>query len=275
LDPVLEGGTMIKLGIAGVCGRMGSAILKLALVDPDFTVNGALEREGHPMLGKGLDMVVPGAPGACRVNDDPAHTINNIDVLIDFTEPASTLQHFRLVAAKGKAMVVGTTGFSREAVQEISNAAGVRAVISPNMSIGVNLMFDLVRRAASALTNDYDVEIVEMHHKWKKDAPSGTAARLRQMVEAGRPDTAWSQVSGREGIVGERKPEEIAVLAVRGGDIVGEHTVFFAGLGERVEITHRAYSRENFARGALLAAKWLANQPPGIYDMSHVLGLKS
>jgi 4-hydroxy-tetrahydrodipicolinate reductase len=194
-------------------------------------------------------------------------------LFIDFTEPASTLRLFRLAAAEGKAIVVGTTGFSREALREIGETPGARAVISPNMSIGVNLMFDLVRRAASALTQDYDVEIVELHHKWKKDAPSGTAVRLRQMVEQGRPERAWNYVSGRDGIVGERKPDEIAVLAVRGGDIVGEHTVFFAGLGERVEITHRAYSRDNFARGALLAAKWLVQQPAGIYDMRNVLGL--
>lgn len=264
---------MIRLGVAGVCGRMGNAILKLALSDADFAITGAAEREGHPSIGKGLDAVMPGAPSACGITDDFTQVIENIDLLIDFTEPASTLRLFRLAAARRKAIVVGTTGFSKEALREIGETPGARAVISPNMSIGVNLMFDLVRRAAFALTRDYDVEIVEMHHRWKKDAPSGTAVRLRQMVEQGRPDNAWSYVSGREGIVGERKPEEIGVLAVRGGDIVGEHTVFFAGLGERVEITHRAYSRDNFARGALLAAKWLVQQQPGIYDMHNVLGL--
>jgi len=216
---------------------------------------------------------MPGAPAACLIVDDFTQAIKTVDLFIDFTEPASTLRLFRLAAAEGKAIVVGTTGFSREALREIGETPGARAVISPNMSIGVNLMFDLVRRAASALTQDYDVEIVELHHKWKKDAPSGTAVRLRQMVEQGRPEHAWNYVSGRDGIVGERKPDEIAVLAVRGGDIVGEHTVFFAGLGERVEITHRAYSRDNFARGALLAASWLMQQPPGIYDMRNVLGL--
>jgi 4-hydroxy-tetrahydrodipicolinate reductase len=170
-------------------------------------------------------------------------------------------------------MVIGTTGFPRNAFQEISRMAGARVVISPNMSIGVNLMFDLVGRAASALTADYDVEILELHHKWKKDAPSGTAVRLRHVIEAARPATPSFQVSGRDGMVGERKPGEIGVLAVRGGDIVGEHTVFFVGLGERLEITHRAASRDNFARGALLAAKWLTRQPPGVYDMKDVLGL--
>jgi 4-hydroxy-tetrahydrodipicolinate reductase len=264
---------MVKLAIAGVCGRMGSAILKLALSDPELEVAGGLERKGQPMIGKGLEVALHGAPTDCNIGDDPAKAIDLADVVVDFTEPASTLEHFRLAAAGRKAMVIGTTGFSQDVLQEISRTAGARVVLSPNMSIGVNLMFDLVRRAASALTADYDVEILELHHKWKKDAPSGTAVRLRQLVEAARPATPSVQVSGREGIVGERKPGEIGVLALRGGDIVGEHTVFFAGLGERVEITHRAGSRDNFARGALLAAKWLFRQPPGVYDMKDVLGL--
>jgi 4-hydroxy-tetrahydrodipicolinate reductase len=264
---------MIKLAIAGICGRMGSAILKLALSDAEFEVVGGLERKGHPMVGKGLDVVVPGAPAACNVGDDPARVIDLADAVIDFTEPASTIELFRLAAARRKAMVIGTTGFSQNLLQEISETGGARVVMSPNMSIGVNLMFDLVRRAASALTADYDVEILELHHKWKKDAPSGTAVRLRHEVEAARPAMPSFQVCGREGMVGERKPGEIGVLAIRGGDIIGEHTVFFAGLGERLEITHRAASRDNFARGALLAAKWLFRQPPGVYDMKDVLGL--
>jgi 4-hydroxy-tetrahydrodipicolinate reductase len=264
---------MIKLAIAGVCGRMGSAILKLALSDPEFEVAGGLERKGHPMVGKGLDVALREVDAACIIGDDLARVIDLADVIVDFTEPASTFEHFRLAAARRKAMIIGTTGFSRDALLEISRTAGARVVISPNMSIGVNLMFDLVRRAASALTADYDVEILELHHKWKKDAPSGTAVRLLQVIETARPATPSFQVSGREGMIGERKPGEIGVLAVRGGDIVGEHTVFFAGLGERLEITHRAASRDNFARGALLAAKWLTRQPPGIYDMKDVLGL--
>lgn len=264
---------MIKLAIAGICGRMGSAILKLALSDPELEVTGGLERKGHPMIGKGLEVALHGAPTDRSIGDNPAKAIDLADVVVDFTEPASTLEHFRLAAAGRKAMVIGTTGFSQDALQEISRTAGARVVLSPNMSIGVNLMFDLVRRAASALTADYDVEILELHHKWKKDAPSGTAVRLRQLVAAARPATPSFQVSGREGMVGERKPGEIGVLALRGGDIVGEHTVFFAGLGERLEITHKAGSRDNFARGALLAAKWLFRQPPGVYDMKDVLGL--
>ncbi|HME42435.1 MAG TPA: 4-hydroxy-tetrahydrodipicolinate reductase [Syntrophorhabdales bacterium] len=264
---------MIRLAIAGVCGRMGSTILKLALSDPEFEVAGGSERKDHPMLGKGLDAVQPGASTLCRIGEDLAPIIDLADVVIDFTEPASTLDHFKLAADKGKAIVIGTTGLPQSALQEISRAAHARVVMSPNMSIGVNLMFELVRRAASALAADYDVEILELHHKWKKDAPSGTAVRLRHVIEAARPGTSSYQVSGRDGMIGERKPEEIGVFAIRGGDIVGEHTVYFAGLGERLEITHRASSRDNFARGALLAAKWLFHQPAGIYDMKDVLGL--
>jgi len=264
---------MIKLAIAGVCGRMGSAILKLALSDPAFEVAGGLERKGHPMVGKALDALLSGVPPSCRISDDMAQVIDRADVLVDFTEPAATLEHFRLAADRGKAIVIGTTGLSQNAIQEITKATGARVVQSPNMSVGVNLMFALVQQAASALTADYDVEILELHHKWKKDAPSGTAIRLRQVIEAARPETTSIHVSGRDGLIGERKPGEIGVLAIRGGDIVGEHTVFFAGLGERLEITHRASSRDNFARGALLAAKWLTRQPPGLYDMNHVLGL--
>ena len=264
---------MIRLAIAGICGRMGSTILKLALSDPEFEVAGGSERKDHPMLGKGLDAVQPGGSTLCRIGEDLAPIIDLADVVIDFTEPASTLDHFKLAADKGKAIVIGTTGLPQSALQEISRAAHARVVMSPNMSIGVNLMFELVRRAASALTADYDVEILELHHKWKKDAPSGTAVRLRHVIEAARPGTSSYQISGRDGMIGERKPEEIGVFAIRGGDIVGEHTVYFAGLGERLEITHRASSRDNFARGALLAAKWLFRQPSGIYDMKDVMGL--
>jgi 4-hydroxy-tetrahydrodipicolinate reductase len=263
---------MIKLGIVGVGGRMGGAILKLAAVDADFTVVCGLEKKAHPMVGRPLNALASGVSSS-PVTDDLTRVVDAIDVLIDFSQPDSSLEHFRVASAQGKALVIGTTGFSAAALAEIKNHAGARVVFSPNMSIGVNIMFDLVSRAARALGPDYDVEIVEMHHKWKKDAPSGTAVRLRDMVEQARPEQKWAPVSGREGIVGERKPEELAVLAVRGGDIVGEHTVFFAGLGERVEITHRALSREIFARGALVAAKWIVAQPPGMYDMKAVLGL--
>jgi 4-hydroxy-tetrahydrodipicolinate reductase len=264
---------MIRLAIAGICGRMGTAIAKLAISDPEFQLIDGLERPGHPTVGKRLGDVLAGAPSSCRISDDMAGVIDRADVVVDFTEPASTIEHFKLAAVQRKAIVIGTTGLPQNTLRKIAETHGARVVMSPNMSIGVNLMFDLVQRAASALSDDYDVEILELHHRWKKDAPSGTALKLRQIVEAARPQTPAIAVSGREGIIGERKLGEIAVLAIRGGDIVGEHTVFFAGSGERLEITHRASSRDNFARGALLAAKWLMNQPAGVYDMKNVLGL--
>lgn len=263
---------MIKLGIAGVAGRMGSTILRLAVTDPEFLVVCGLEKKGHPMLGRPLAALASGAP-SLLITDDLSPAAHDLDVLIDFTQPDSSLDHFRVATAHGTAMVIGTTGFSPAALEEIRTNPGARVVISPNMSIGVNVMFDLVSRAARALGQDYDVEIVEMHHRWKKDAPSGTALTLRTKIEEARPDRKWSPVAGRDGMVGERRPEELGVLALRGGDTVGEHTVFFVGLGERVEITHRALSREIFARGSLVAARWLMSQPPGVYDMKAVLGL--
>ena len=149
----------------------------------------------------------------------------------------------------------------------------MKVVISPNMSIGMNVLFDVANKVASVLKEGYDVEIVEMHHRWKKDAPSGSALRIKDAIETAKPDRKWTEVFGREGITGERKTEEIGIMSLRGGDVVGEHTVFFAGMGERLEFTHRAFSRDNFARGALLAAKWLIRQPYGIYSMKDVLGL--
>ncbi|OPY70511.1 MAG: 4-hydroxy-tetrahydrodipicolinate reductase [Syntrophorhabdaceae bacterium PtaU1.Bin034] len=263
---------MVRLVITGVCGRMGGAILKLASLDTEFRITHVIEAANHPLVGKRLD--VQGRPGlSFPVEDDMESAIDDADVVVDFTETNSSLRNFRLAATKRKAIVIGTTGFSSEALAEMRNTAQARAVISPNMSIGVNLLFNLVERAARVLGTDYDAEIVELHHKWKKDAPSGTAVRLRDVIENADPGRNWTEVTGRNGMTGERKFDEIGVFAVRGGDTVGEHTVFFAGIGERVEITHRAYSRDNFARGALAAAKWIVKQERGIFDMNDVLGL--
>jgi 4-hydroxy-tetrahydrodipicolinate reductase len=251
---------------------MGSAILRLAAADPDLSVAHILEAQGHPLVGQQIP--VPGAAGRSLILEDDAEAaIGDCDVVIDFTLPEASVNHFRLAAEKGRAIVIGTTGIPAEALSRMKQTAGSRAVISPNMSIGVNLLFSLVARAAQVIGKDYDTEIVELHHKWKKDAPSGTALRLKEMVTAAGPERHWTEVTGRKGIIGERTPDEIGVMSVRAGDIVGEHTVFFAGIGERLEITHRAYSRDNFARGSLTAAKWLVNRPEGIYDMADVLGL--
>lgn len=267
---------MTRIIVTGVSGRMGGAIVRLALVDPELRVTAVLEAKGHPSIGKSLSAIVgnTGAPDGIQVLDNLSAVIDECDVVVDFTTPVASFDYFRLACDHDKAIVIGTTGFPQEVIEAMRCAPKAKVVVSPNMSIGVNLLFNLVERAARALGPEYDAEIVEMHHRLKKDAPSGTAIRLRDALEAGRPDANWREVTGRQGIWGERKPEEIGVFAVRAGDIVGEHTVFFAGQGERIELTHRANSREIFARGALTAAKWLNQQnAPGIYDMKDVLGL--
>ncbi|HUJ69512.1 MAG TPA: 4-hydroxy-tetrahydrodipicolinate reductase [Syntrophorhabdales bacterium] len=264
---------MIRIIVAGACGRVGAAVLRLAAADPDFVVTHLLEAKGHRLIGTRID-----APGEKKtgylLEDDLAGCIDDCDVIIDFTEPKATVAAFGLAVPKNKAMVIGTTAIPQESLDAMRKTPGARAVISPNMSIGVNLLFSLTEKAAAVLGKGYDAEIMEMHHRLKKDAPSGTALKLREMIKGADPGRPWIDVTGRQGMVGERKPDEIGLFALRGGDIVGEHTVFFAGPGERLEITHRAYSRENFARGALVAARWIVGKEPGIYDMAEVLGLK-
>ncbi|MCX5813194.1 MAG: 4-hydroxy-tetrahydrodipicolinate reductase [Proteobacteria bacterium] len=264
---------MVKIIITGVCGKVGSTILKLALNDKDFAVVGAVEAKTHPMVGKGLDRVAVKTGNPLNIEGNLANIIKKCDVVVDFTEPKVSLEHFRLVRESKKAIVIGTTGFSENALAEIKGVRDTRVVISPNMSVGMNLMFEIVDKLSRIMKDDYDIEIVEMHHRMKKDAPSGTAVHLKDIVEASEPARNWVEIFGRKGIIGERKREELGILALRGGDVVGEHTVMFAGVGERLEVTHRAYSRENFARGALLAAKWLSGQTDGVYSMKDVLGI--
>jgi 4-hydroxy-tetrahydrodipicolinate reductase len=264
---------MIKLIITGACGRMGRTILQLAACDPAFIVTHIVEVATHPLSGTSID--VAGVAGASfPLEDSLARVVGDADVIIDFTEAEASLFNFRIASEEGKAIIIGTTGIPAETLSEMRRFTEAKAVISPNMSIGVNLLFTLAERAARALGRDYDTEIIEMHHKWKKDAPSGTAVRLKDLITGTAPDRRWVEVTGRHGMTGGRKSDEIGLLSLRGGDIVGEHTVLFAGIGERLEITHRAYSRENFAHGALTAAKWIVHQKNGIYDMGDVLGLK-
>jgi len=264
---------VIRLIVTGACGRMGTAVLKLAAGDPDFKVTHILEARAHPLMGTRVD--VPGVKGVSfLLEDDLGACIDDCEVIVDFSEPGAAQAFFGLAASRGKAMIIGTTAIPPGVLEEMRKTRGARAVISPNMSIGVNLLFSLTGRAAAVLGKGYDAEIVEMHHRLKKDAPSGTALRLRDAIKGAEPGRPWIDVTGRHGLVGERKADEIGLFALRGGDIVGEHTVIFAGPGERIELTHRAYSRENFARGALAAAKWIVRQGSGIYDMADVLGLK-
>ncbi|HEX6210390.1 MAG TPA: 4-hydroxy-tetrahydrodipicolinate reductase, partial [Methylomirabilota bacterium] len=209
------------------------------------------------------------------ITSDPATAITAGRVLVEFSVPEASLEHLRLVAAAGACAVIGTTGFSPAQRAEIE-ALGRRAAImqAPNMSVAVTLAFKLLPIMARALGDDYDVEITEIHHRFKKDAPSGTAVRMAELVaEALGRDLGAVGVYGRQGLPGERTPKEIGVMSLRSGDVVGEHTVSFGSLGERLELTHRAHSRDTFARGALRAARWVAGRPPGLYSMADVLGL--
>jgi 4-hydroxy-tetrahydrodipicolinate reductase len=264
---------MVKIIITGACGKVGKTILNLALNDKEFSVTGLLETKTHPMIGKSIVNTEGITKDLLYIEGNLANIINECDVIIDFTEPGASLEYFRLARENKKAIVIGTTGFPESTLTEINKANDARVVISPNMSVGMNLMFQIVEMLSKTMKDDYDIEIVEMHHKMKKDAPSGTAVKLKNLIEASEPERNWIETFGRNGITGERKKEELGIHAIRGGDIVGEHTVMFAGIGERLEITHRAYSRENFARGALLAAKWLNSQNVGIYSMKDVLGI--
>ena len=246
----------IKLVISGIAGRMGSRIASLALADSVFTVAGALEASGHPALGQDAGAVLGGKSLGVRVSDDAAAALRTGDVLIEFTQPQPTLEHLRLARSAKKSVVIGTTGFSDQERAAIADAAKeIPIVFSPNMSVGVNLLFELAQIAAQRLGLSYDVEVVEAHHKHKKDAPSGTAKRLVEALAHGR----------------KQPVENIPVHAIRAGDIIGDHTVVLAGPSERLELTHRAQSRDVFAQGALKAAQFVVAQPPGLYDMSHVL----
>jgi 4-hydroxy-tetrahydrodipicolinate reductase len=264
---------MVKLIITGAAGKVGTAIIKCALEDTDFEIVGLVETKTHPDIGKPSVIMAGKTDKPLLIEDSLEKVIEKGDVVIDFTEAKASMEHFRTAKQHGKAHVIGTTGFSNDALAEIHSAKDMKAVVSPNMSIGMNVLFDVANKVAGVLKEGYDVEIVEMHHRWKKDAPSGSALRIKDSIEATKPDQKWIEVFGREGITGERKAEEIGIMTLRGGDVVGEHTIYFAGMGERLEFTHRAFSRDNFARGALLAAKWLARQPYGIYSMKDVLGL--
>ncbi|MFH1368360.1 MAG: 4-hydroxy-tetrahydrodipicolinate reductase [Elusimicrobiota bacterium] len=262
----------IKITVCGAAGRMGNAILRLAATGDQFVITGAVESSGHPSIGSPL---VFAGTEAGEITGDFGTAAKKADVIIDFTAVMATLDHLAVAEKLRKPIVIGTTGFKQAEIAEVRKASlKIPVVFTPNMSVGVNALFNLVKEAASAVP-DYDVEIVELHHNQKKDAPSGTAARLAKIIaDTLKRNLEKVGIYGRQGIVGARKKEEIGILAVRGGDIVGEHTVYFVGPGERIELTHRLQSRDALAAGALVAAKWLAKQKPGLYDMQDVLNLK-
>lgn len=239
-----------------------------------IVINGAKGRMGHALIdaaGKmGIDVV-----GTTDAGDHLGSAITGCDAIIDFSAPQATRGVIETAVLRNKALVIGTTGHSASDRKALLNAAAkIPCVWSGNYSVGVNLLFALTRRASSVLGDDYDAEVIEMHHRFKKDAPSGTAARLLEIILEERKLTADSLRHGREGITGERSNSEVGIHSLRGGDVVGDHTVMFAALGERLELTHKASDRGIFARGALRAAQWVVCQKPGVYDMQDVLGLK-
>ena len=264
-----------RLAIAGVSGRMGRTLLEAIAADPDCALAGAVDRADSPMIGQDAG-VVYGAVTGVQVGDNIESALNSAQVLIDFTRPEASLAYLDACVAHKKSMVIGTTGFDAEGTARIQAAAQqIPIVFAPNMSVGVNLLMKLAELAAQVLHEGYDIEIIEAHHRHKVDAPSGTALGLgRAVANTLQRDLATCAVYGREGVTGERAPDSIGFSTVRGGDIVGDHTLLFAGIGERVELTHKASSRATFAQGALRAAKWLQGKAPGLYDMRDVLNLK-
>ncbi len=256
---------------------MGSRILNALRAEEDFAVTGAFEKPDSPQVGLDAGLLSGAGPLEVTISAGIEQALaRGADVVIDFTAPAASLHHAKVCAERGVGLVVGTTGFSAQAKAELAgHAQRVPILMAPNMSVGVNVLFRLVAQAAHALGSSYEVEIVEMHHRAKKDAPSGTALRLAEVAaDALGFDARTSTVYERHGEVGARKPGTIGVQTVRGGDVVGDHTVFFFADGERLELTHRASSRDNFARGAVRAARFLAGKKPGLYDMQDVLGFR-
>ena len=265
----------MNIAIAGSSGRMGRALLEAVERAPDMRVGAALERTGSPYLGKDAGELI-GAPCGVAINDDVAGALDGSDVLIDFTRPEGTLAHLVFCRAKGMKMVIGTTGFSADQKEELQAAAReIPIVFAPNMSVGVNITLKLLEMSARVLNEDYDIEIIEAHHRHKVDAPSGTALLMGEVVaRALGKNLSEVAIYSREGHTGERVPGAIGFATIRGGDIVGDHTVMFAGTGERIEISHKASSRATFAQGALRAARFLGNKQSGLFDMQDVLGLR-
>lgn len=267
---------MIEVVVSGAAGRMGGRIVALVKESADLHLAGALERPGHPALGRDAGELAGVGSVGVPVSADPTPLLTRDRVIVEFTTPEATLEHLRVASKVRARAVVGTTGFSKVELGEIETfSREIPLVVAPNMSVGVNLTLKILAQVASALGEDYDVEITEIHHRGKKDAPSGTALKMAEVIaQALGRDLGRVAVYGRQGMTGERSAQEIGVLSLRAGDVVGEHTVIFGGLGERIEITHRASSRDTFARGALRAVRFVAQVAPGLYSMQDVLGLK-
>lgn len=267
--------TTLNIAIAGSSGRMGRVLLEAVMQAEGMRLCAALDQAGSPYLGRDAGELIGPACGV-HITDDAALALPGCDVLIDFTRPEGTLMHLDVCRTERVKMVVGTTGFSVKQKEEIRAASQyIPIVLAPNMSVGVNVTLKLVELAARVLREDYDIEIMEAHHRHKVDAPSGTALRMGEVAaEARGKNLSEVAIYGREGITGERVPGAIGFATVRGGDIIGDHTVLFAGPGERMEISHKAGSRTTFAAGALRAARFLAHKESGLFDMQDVLALR-
>ncbi len=264
----------MKIGICGICGRMGIAILEVAL-ERGHELTAAFDSPDSPCNGKDVNNLIHGNPLGIEVAPINTAQVSASDCIIDFSTPAATMKLIDEAVAHGVPLVIGTTGFADDQREKIEKAAEkIPVVFAPNMAVGVNMLFKLTEVAARALGPDFDVEIVEAHHRFKVDAPSGTAKKLVDIIRDNMDGMADAkEVTGRSGMTGERTSREIGVMALRGGDIVGEHTVYFAGQGERVELTIRSTSRETYARGAVIAAEFTAGKENKVYSMFDVLGL--
>ena len=266
---------MLKVVIAGCSGRMGHALLEGVFADAELALHGALDRADSPQIGRDAGEQF-GKKTGVLISHDVDAALKGADVLVDFTRPEPSLVYLAACQKAGVNMVIGTTGFTSEQKDIIAKVAkDISVVFAPNMSVGVTLLINLVQAAAKVLSEGYDIEVIEAHHRHKVDAPSGTALRLGEAAASalGR-NLEECAIYGREGVTGERDPSTIGFATVRGGDVVGDHTVLFAGIGERVELTHKASSRATFALGALRAGKFMQNKKSGLFDMQDVLGLK-
>jgi 4-hydroxy-tetrahydrodipicolinate reductase len=264
----------VKVGVVGCAGRMGQMLLKMLINAPGIVVVGGTERRGSIALGQDIGALAGADPLGISVGDDPSLLFDTSDVVVDFTNPTATVSHAQMAARTGCALVIGTTGFDNDQLNALYRAAQrAPIVLAANMSLGINLLQQVVEEISRILDTDWDIEIVEMHHRAKIDAPSGTALALGEAAARGRGQQL-RRISrrSRDGQVGPRVKGEIGFAALRGGDVVGDHTVIFAADGERVEITHRAASREIFARGAVKSVLWAAGKKPGLYSMRDVLG---
>ncbi len=267
--------TALRVCVAGASGRMGQMLVEAVRASDDCILSGALDVAGSPAIGQDAAGFSGQASGVA-ITADLAAGLSGSRFLIDFTRPEGTMAHLRECAKLGVAVVIGTTGFSDEQKTEIAQIAHqIPIMMAPNMSVGVNVTLKLLEMAAKAMSTGYDIEIIEAHHRHKVDAPSGTALKMGEVIaDALGRDLKDCAVYAREGVTGERDPSSIGFATIRGGDIVGDHTVLFAGTGERIEITHKSSSRATYAQGSLRAVRFLAGKPAGLYDMFDVLSLK-